>query len=62
MSEYAVALRAERAQCALYGKTARVAAIDAELDRIGEAVEQETAVDATPLETAVPRGRTRKNS
>lgn len=56
-SEYVAALQAERSMCARKGQKDRVAAIDAELKKVGAAPETavETATVAAPETTARPR-------
>jgi hypothetical protein len=64
-SAYGAALRIERQGCVETGQQDRVAAIDAELARIGEADAApviESASLATPETAAIKRGRSRKTT
>lgn len=57
-SEYVAALQLERAMCARRGQKDRVAAIDAELKKVGAAAPEppvETATVSAPETTSRPR-------
>lgn len=57
---YAEALIIERAGYVARGRHDRVAQVDAELANLGLAVETEKAVAPPEVETATPKGRSRK--